>query len=728
MKALATPGSRSGLAAVLLVLLIGLAFAPVFRGGFIWDDDAHVTENPALRSGQGLLDIWIRPGATPQYYPLTFTSFWIERRLWGDQPAGYHAVNVVLHALNALLVWRLLRRLGAPGAWLAAALFALHPVQVETVAWVSERKNLLSTLFVLLALREWIKILTLPVGRAGYTRLLFWYLGALLSKTTAAMLPPAALLIAWWKNGRVTRRDLAALLPMAAIGLLFGLVTLWMEHTHIGARGPEWNLTPVQRILVAGRAFWFYLQKLAWPTELLFMYPRWNPARFEWTAWGYPAGFAALAALLWLGRAGLPELGKGLPELGKGLPELGKGLPGLGQGLPERRPGPARARPGPARARPGPARARPGLGRAPLAGLLLFAVLLFPALGFFNVYPQRYSYVADHFQYLACVVPLGFAAAALARLAARPRFLLPGLSALLLGVLGTQTHARARVFQEAESVWQDTLAGNPDCWAAHAHLGLIALARGDLAGARQRYGLALSIQPDAVEVLVNLGNLAMRQDHLLQAESWYTHALEINPGFPMAHFALGRLRLIQQQYPEARRHLEQAGRLRSLRPYAEFQLGNLAVAENRFEEAAGHYRAALRDKPDHPQAHNNLGICLVKLEEPDEALAAFHLALRYDPGMVEAMLNAARVLAGQSRYDEAAEACRQALARQPGNMKSHLLLIDTLATAGAWGEALAATERALQVARMQPDAAPSVDLAQLREALRERAESAGAAP
>jgi protein O-mannosyl-transferase len=133
--------------ALLLVVAVLIAYLPALQGGYIWDDNRYVTENPILPQPDGLAAIWTDPGATIQYYPMVFTTFWLEYRLWGLNPLGYHATNILLHALSALLLWAILRRLAVPGAWLAAALFALHPVHVESVAWVTERKNVLSGLF-----------------------------------------------------------------------------------------------------------------------------------------------------------------------------------------------------------------------------------------------------------------------------------------------------------------------------------------------------------------------------------------------------------------------------------------------------------------------------------------------------------------------------------------------------------------------------------------------------
>ncbi|MDM7913692.1 MAG: O-GlcNAc transferase, partial [Candidatus Eisenbacteria bacterium] len=364
--------------AILIGLIVAgtlLAYAPAMRAGFLWDDDDHVTENVALRSLGGLARIWLEPGATPQYYPLVHTSFWIEYHLWGTSPLGYHLVNVLLHVTVALLFGLALSRLSVPGAWWAAAFFALHPVHVETVAWITERKNLLSALFYLLALLAWLR--GHPIGEnkplagggtasssahpGSWILAFVFFLASLLTKTVTASFPVAILLLHWWKEGRIGRRLLASLAPFFVAGFLLGLQTVSIERRIVGAQGEEWNLSPLARTAIAGRALWFYLAKLIAPVRLSFIYPRWDVESLRWIATLAPLAFAATIAALWF--------------------------------------------------------LRRRIGRGPLVACLFFAGTLFPALGFFDVYPFRYSFVADHFQYHASLGAIAFAAAALTLLA-----------------------------------------------------------------------------------------------------------------------------------------------------------------------------------------------------------------------------------------------------------------------------------------------------------------------
>ncbi len=441
----------------MLLVLTALAYLPALQAGFIWDDDAYVTENVTLRSLEGLRSIWLEPEALPQYYPLVHTSFWLEHALWGLAPAGYHGVNVLLHALASILAWRVLARLRVPGAWFAAALFALHPVHVESVAWVTERKNVLSGCFYLAAALAYFRFEAprvqdeaRPRSLAGYAAALLLYLAALLSKSVTASLPAALLLVLWWRRGRPTLRTLLPLLPLFAVGAALGLYTAWLEQTHVGARGAEWSLTLVERFLVSSRALCFYLGKLVWPTQLSFIYPRWQIDGADAAQYLYPLLVLALAGLAWA--------------------------------------------------------ARTRFGWGPLVALLYFAGTLFPALGFLDVYPHRFSYVADHFQYLASLGAIALAAAGMAGLAQRlPQRAASAGAVLLLLLLGGATWQQSHVYRDSETLWRDTLIHNSDSYLGHSHLGNLLMRRGESRLALAHYREALRVKP---EDPVSLNNIA----------------------------------------------------------------------------------------------------------------------------------------------------------------------------------------------------------------------------
>jgi hypothetical protein len=345
---------RSFAILALILLLTCVAYLPALRGDFVWDDDMYVTK-PELRSTSGLWRIWFEPGTTAQYYPLVYSAFWVQHKLWGGAATGYHAVNLLFHLTVVSLTYALLTKLEAPGALLAAGIFALHPVHVESVAWISEQKNTLSGVFYLGAMFLYLKWDKGRDRRGPYFLSLLLFTFSILSKSVTVTLPAALLVIFWWRTGKLEwRRDVWPLIPFFVLGISLGLVTVYAEEKWVGATGFEYDLSIVQRVLVAGRVLWFYLGKLVLPVNLAFSYPKWQIDSYDWTQWIYLLGILALAGVLWSARH---------------------------------------------------------RSRAPLAALLFFAGTLFPALGFFNVFPFRYSYVADHFQYLASlgVIALGAA-------------------------------------------------------------------------------------------------------------------------------------------------------------------------------------------------------------------------------------------------------------------------------------------------------------------------------
>jgi hypothetical protein len=258
------------LAAGLLALTL-VAHGPELRGGFIsWDDSDYLTDNTAVQSASGLVAIWTKPEATPQYYPLVFSSFWMEYHLWGLNPIGYHLDNILLHAMSAILLWLLLARLKIPAAWLAAAIFAVHPVHVQSVSWISERKNCLSGVFYLGAMLAYLR------SPPKYKMAVTLFAAALLSKTVTATWPIAVGIILWWRDGRILRKDALRLAPLVVIGAAMGWLTAHLEQSHVGAAGHDFDWTPADRMLIAGQAVWFYAGKIVWPVHLVFIYPKWD--------------------------------------------------------------------------------------------------------------------------------------------------------------------------------------------------------------------------------------------------------------------------------------------------------------------------------------------------------------------------------------------------------------------------------------------------------------------
>src|SRR5215475_2629994 len=416
--------------ALVLTAVTILVYRPAWNGGFLWDDDVYITNNELLTAPDGLRRIWFSLDSPSQYFPLVYTTFRIEHALWGLNTSGYHWVNLLLHIANALLVWMVLVRLRVPGAWLGGAIFALHPVQVESVAWITERKNVLMGFFFLLTLLAWIAFVDGRTKRRWlfYGLALILYLFALSAKTTACTLPAALFLILWLQHKTIDWKRISQIIPFLVIGVAMGLVAMWWERYHQGtSRAVFTFLSPIERVLVASRAIWFYLSKLIWPSNLTFIYPRWNIAPTYLLNYSFLlAGVVMCGVIYFLRRY---------------------------------------------------------LGRSVEVAAAFFVATLSPVLGFIMLYTFRYTFVADHYQYLACIGPIALVSAGLVTLTNSvkygPRFLF-ALGILVLGTLGLLTWRQSASYRDSETLWRTTIARNPGCWMAEANLGSELLERGDI--------------------------------------------------------------------------------------------------------------------------------------------------------------------------------------------------------------------------------------------------------
>ena len=641
-------------ALLLLALLIAVAYLPVRHCGFIWDDNDYITQNETLRDGIGLGRIWSEVGAVPQYYPLVHTTFWLEYHLWGLDPLGYHLVNVACHALAAMLLWRLVMALGLPGAWLAAAIFATHPVCVESVAWVTERKNVLSAVFYFGAALAYLRFSALRGGTeagaaecGGRQRRWLWYLTAfalfglaMLSKTVACSLPAALLLEEWWRAGRLRPKAIWPLAPFFALGLGLGLLTVYIERHFVGAQGADWSLTLMQRCLVAGRAVWFYAGKLLFPVHLTFIYPRWDPQPGVWWQWLFPAAAVGVVAALW--------------------------------------------------------GARRRIGRGPLVAVLFFGGTLFPALGFVNVYPMRYSFVADHFQYLAAVGLIVLAAAAAARLPKRVQMGLMGLPIVLAALTWQQIAA----YRNLETLWRDTLAKNPRCWLAHNNLGVALEQQGKLDEAEAEFRTALELNPTFAEALNSLGGHLAGRGRFEEAMNYCRKALEINPVYVNALYNMGNALGGQRRFAEAIPYYEAALRLKPRDYEARSNLGNALVKAGRMDEALAQYRLAWKSRPEEVSLRRNLAAALVGRGELDEAIGLYRGAVRAQPSDPGLRYELGLALALQERWEEAIEQYTQTLRFNANNAEARYNLGYALRRQGRLEEATTHFQEAL---RLKPE-------------------------
>ncbi|MFO0829615.1 MAG: tetratricopeptide repeat protein [Phycisphaerales bacterium] len=698
---------RPWLATLALVALVLAAYLPALGAGWIWDDDSYVTANPLLDPSLNVDDalrlIWT-PGATPQYYPLVFTSFLIESRLYGAMtgdpyqlhPFGFHLVNIALHAASAVLVWRILRELGVPGAWLAAALFAAHPMNVESVAWVTERKNVLALALGLAAVASWLRgVRDDRMGWCGLALALF-VLG-MLSKTTIAAVAPALVVIHVWRRDRLPLRTWAFLACFFAVGIPLGLHTAHVERTHVGAEGAEFALSFAQRLALAPRIALHYVWTFVWPSRLAFIYPRWTIDAGSALAW-LPAALVAAALVV------------------------------------------------------GAVAWRRG-SRGPLALMVIGFASLFPALGFIDVYPFRYSYVADHFAYLA-TIPLAIGAAyALTTLARRlDRRVAAAGAALLVCGLAIATGTQTLAYRNEETLWRSSLSANPDAWMPASNLaGIVARQAGDAIASRdQARGLelakesealaraALDKSPEQATAWTNLSEALRLQSRFADALAAADKALALAPNQPDAHWRRGRLLELSGDLSGAidayRAALEHPDRSRAPAGSGfdaratRLDLVRVLIRTERIAEAIAVLETVVAEHPDDAAAAATLARCRVKTGDLPGARSAYRAALEAAPdvqfavSIVPSFIEA--LLSPPSDADAAREASDAAswLNDRTGGADP-LVMVLRARTLAALGD-LEAARRLVAEARSRAADAPAA----VRDEIERRAKEFDAAP
>lgn len=642
----------------LLLLAVTAAYLPIRHAGFIWDDEHHLTENPCIIGPLGLKDIWTTAAAN--YFPLVLTTMWLEHAIWGLAPLPYHIVNVLLHVAAAVLLWRVLRRLRVPGAWLGAFLWALHPVQVESVAWISEMKNTQSAVFYLAAAWFFLRWLEPPNSRAAYVLALVCAVCAILSKASTVMLP-VALGLGWWWQARDWRwRRMLWLIPFGAVSLIASGWTIWEQKFHSGALGAEWSQSLPERTIIAGKVVWFYLGKLLWPDPLVFVYPRWSiDARDIFQYLPFVAVVAILLGSLWLVR---------------------------------------------------------GIGRPAFFCFGYFVALLFPVLGFFDVYFFRYSYVGDHFQYLASMGPIALAAAAIAKLfqfsgrtPQRVRLIYYSFVAGVSLLLGTMTWAATKTYFSVETLWRTTLEKNPRCWLAAYNLGTALATTGKIDDTIALFEKAIALKPDYTDAQINLGNALMNTGRAEAAVPHFIAALEIEPHNANAHYNLALSLATLSRNDEAIRHLQDALSTQPDDADTQFHLGGLLYERGDAANALTYLQKAAKLKPNDVEAHYRCGLVLFDLRRVAGAVDEWQRALALQPNHVGAAESLAWVLATNPNAPMRNGVRALALIQNAIRISSQetALRLCTLAAAeaetGRFTEAVEAAERARRAALVEGD-------------------------
>ncbi len=594
-----------------LVLIAGtlLVYVPGMRAGFIWNDDTFLTQNPPIQASDGLYRFWFTT-EPPDYFPLTSTSLWIEWRFWGMNAAGYHVTNVFLHALAAVFIWRILLRLQIPGAWLAAAVFAVHPVNVESVVWITERKNTLSMPLYLSAVLFYLRCED-HQRRSAYWLSLTLFVLALLAKTSVIMLPLVLLGCAWWRRRTIQRRDLLRVLPFLGCALLLGLITVWFQYARsIGAdvirTDSLWS-----RLAIAGMAVWFYLYKALLPFNLSFVYPRWQIDPSSQVLYLPVAAVVLALVAFW--------------------------------------------------------RFRHTWGRACLAGFGYFVVNLLPVLGFFNIYFMRYSFVSDHWQYVSIIGIITLVVGAIASfIQRRPRLRRPAVTGAAIVVTGLAilSWRQALVYHAPETLWRDTLAKNRKASLAYNGLGGLLLARGNIDEAFRYYSESLRVRPDLPEDYVGLANALTEMRRYDEAIVRLEEALRINSRYFEAHTNLGILLSGLGRHEDAIPHLSEALRLRPRLAVAHFNLGVACHRKGDLPEAVRLLTRGLELKDD-PKAHVQLARVLVEQGDLDSSISHCRRATVMDPDLVEAAQLLGDIYMKQGRIPDAVAQFRTMLAQRP---------------------------------------------------------------
>ncbi len=626
---LPTGRARSFLLAAGLVLLTLLVYWPCMHGPFTWDDDRYVTSCRGVTEPGGIGTIWTDLVALPDAYPLTFSALWAQYRLWGNSPFGYHMVNVILHGLAAVAAWLLLRRLGLKTAWAAAFIFAVHPVHVESVAWISELKNVLSLLLGLLAAVMYLRFAGIGDEHAGKTRHCWWvYAGglllfilALLSKSVLCTLPVMLALMIWLTRPAELKRHVLYLLPWFAVAAGISAITAYVEHHHTSEISFLNDITFPQRIGIVFHALAFYLGKLIIPDPILVIYPKWDHTQLA-AQIPYAILIIGLLVLAFL--------------------------------------------------------ARKKFGRGPLAALLIYIIALGPTLGLINFFTMWYSFVFDHYQYLGtlAVIALGceIARVGIAWLRVRVptdhqqlmRYVPGAAIAGVLLVFSSLTLGYAGLWGFPEALWRFTVDHNSNAFIAYQNLAIHMTERKNFERTEplnMRYKDQIALLERAIEIeprdyrsYMTLAQLYNWSGDYAAATVYFRNGREKMPkrvkdrnqGFTMSSTATSQPTITDDDNVTV--------------PLSDFSPPYLAGKSleklGDYAGAALRYQDALRANGRNITAGLGLGRCYAALGQYPDAVVIFKTALSFDPANKEAWRELAKVyrVVGDAKSAEAAEA------------------------------------------------------------------------
>ena len=622
--------------ALLLIAVTFVVYTPALHGGFLWDDDAYISQNTALRSSNGLWQIWFQPGVGRQYYPLSFTCFWVGYQFWGLNSLGYHILDVFFHALASVFLWQVLKSLKVRGALLAGALFALHPVCVMSAAWMNEIKNTLSGSLALGMIWAYVRFegLGIYAQEEGPKRSWKWYALALVlfqlamfAKSAASFIPVSLFLIIWWQRDRIGWRDIVPLVPLVGLVAVMGRLTIYIERTSRGASGADFTLTFAQRILISGRSFWFYLGKLFVPWNLTFIYPRWEVDPTSFLQWLYPLAMVALLVVLW--------------------------------------------------------RLRRTIGKGTWAALMHFYVSTSLLILMVVMYRMRYSFVSDHWLYFGAMSMIALIGAGIARgldalgLWGKPAGTI--LSAGLLLLLGALSWEQSGMYKNLETLWRTTIARNPGCWMAENNLGNMLLQKGHANEAADLFRNAILAKPNYEEAMNNLGNALTQKGRFDEALAEYHQALGIKPDYTEAISNIGYALEQKGRVVEAIDQYQQALKINPAYVLALNNLGNAYMKQGRVADSVDQYQKVLKIDPAYVPTINNLAyeLASVRGATPEQRAQAVLLAQKADhltggtnPLIIDTL---AAAYAGEGRFSEAIDTDWRAIERATAQKNAGLV-------------------------------------------------------
>lgn len=642
------------------LLLVGVSlwvFSPAMTGGWVWDDTAEILRNAPIRSSwRAIGAMWTAP-AGADYFPLKDTVQWVEWHLWGDAPVGYHLLSLSLHLMSAFLFWGILVRLRVPFAWTAAFFFAVHPMVVESVAWIAELKNTLSLPLLLVSALAFIAFderRERPSAwwKGAYALSLLFFIGSLLAKSSGVMFPFVILIYVWFRHGRITQQAIRAVLPFAAVSGAAAIATIWFqEHRAIaGVMAPAGGLG--ERVAMAGHALVFYFVKAILPWPISPVYPGWKVgASVVADAWPWLAIVAA-AALLWSRRA--------------------------------------------------------SWGRGPILASGWFALNLVPILGFVRMSFARLSPVSDHFAYIALLGVLGGITGGVGSLTKPlgqkgPRWAMGIAAALILGVFAWESHGLSTHYRDDRAFWTFASRQNPQAWAPRNNLGLIDLSSGRLPEAAAQFEAVIRSGEQQAEVYNNLGTTYTRLGRYDEAAAQFEAALRLQPGYPVAEANWGNVLAQTRQYDQAVLHYRRSLELKPDMADVHTHLGMAYMLSGHPSEAAAEFAEAIRLDPNATEPRYRLATLLANAGHLSEAITRFQEAVAIDPTRADAYAGLGLALTLSQRAQEALAPLQRAIILQPQDAEARAYLGLALFRLGRLSEAIDAYHSALSLSGENPD-------------------------